>query len=319
MKNFNLFFLSLKNTKKNIHNSSINFLIKLYDGRLVSSSEKDNIIKIYNLNTFEEDINIKEEENIIYLNQISNKNLIVCLDYEIKFYLINNNNYNLIQEIKDSNGFNKIIELINKNLLSSSKNGKIFVWHKNEKNLYEKIYFLSEEKIKIRYSEKYLYSNNANISDILELKKNIIINENYLNFINIWNLDSKQKIISLNIQHLAGAWTKERFLLLNEKYFIYYNRTNLYLFDINTYEIIFTLFFEIECVYIYNLFNNDLLIGYENGFLNHFQLENKEIKFVNFIQYFHLTEITAIVKLNDNLYASGDGYGNIKIWDYKKN
>ena len=61
MKNFNLFFLSLKNTKKNIHNSSINFLIKLYDGRLVSSSEKDNIIKIYNFNTFEEDINIKKE------------------------------------------------------------------------------------------------------------------------------------------------------------------------------------------------------------------------------------------------------------------
>ena len=318
MKNFNLFFLTL-NTKKNIHNSSINFLIKLNDGRLVSSSEKDNIIKVYNLTTFEENINIKEEENIIYLNQISNDNLIVCLEYELKFYLINNNNYRLVQEIKDSNGFNKIIELINKNLLSSSKNGKIFIWHKNEKNLYEQIYYLTEEKINIRFSEKYLYSNNANISDILELKKNIIINENYLNFINIWNLDSKQKIISYNIQHLVGAWTKERFLLLNEKYFIYYNRINLYLFDINTYEVIFNLVFEFPCVCIYKLFNNNLLVGNENGFLSHFQLEDKKIKLVNFIQYFHFTEITAIVKLNDNLYASGDGYGTIKIWDYKNN
>ena len=318
MKNFNLFFLTL-NTKKNIHNSSINFLIKLNDGRLVSSSEKDNIIKVYNLTTFEENINIKEEENIIYLNQISNDNLIVCLEYELKFYLINNNNYRLVQEIKDSNGFNKIIELINKNLLSSSKNGKIFIWHKNEKNLYEQIYYLTEEKINIRFSEKYLYSNNANISDILELKKNIIINENYLNFINIWNLDSKQKIISMNIQNFVGAWTKERFLLLNEKYFIYYNRINLYLFDINTYEVIFNLVFEFPCVCIYKLFNNNLLVGNENGFLSHFQLEDKKIKSVNFIQYFHFTEITAIVKLNDNLYASGDGYGTIKIWDYKNN
>jgi len=318
MNNFNILNLSLSITKKNALNTPINFLIKLNDGRLLSSSDNENIIKIYNLISFNEEIIIIEEENIIYINQISNKILLVCMEYKLKLYLINNNNYNLIQKINDSNGFNKIIELKNKNLLSSSKSGYLNIWQKNEKNLYEKIYSIIEDKIKIRYSEKYLYSNNANISDILELKKNIIISENYLNFINIWNIENKQKIISMNIQHLCGGWTKERFLLLNDKYFIYYNRTNLYLYDINTYKIIFHLIFDIQCVYIYNLNNNNLLIGNENGFLNHFKLNGEKIELINFIQYAHFIDISAIVKLSDNLIASGDNYGNIKIWKYQE-
>ena len=103
-------------TKIKTHKDSISFLNILQDGRLISSSY-DNIINIYNKNTFEVELSINEHSNNIYsITQLKNGIIISCsADGTIKLIkLLNNNQYQITHTYKDYNNiFKKIIEMKN--------------------------------------------------------------------------------------------------------------------------------------------------------------------------------------------------------------
>ena len=135
---------------KNVHSSEISSVCFLKDGSLVTSSQ-DKYIFIYNKNTFQKEIKIKEFKRIEYLNVNKDGILIVCLSGTyLNLYEIKNKKYKNIQTIRpyslyydifgifdDTYSIQKFIELKNGNLA-------ILVWQygicfykkkKNSKNI----------------------------------------------------------------------------------------------------------------------------------------------------------------------------------------
>ena len=116
------------------HSDWVNNIIILSDGRL-SSCSKDCSINIYNKDNYEVDIQIKDNKDIKYHLELSNKNIISCGGKTLKIYEIKNNDYNLINTIEDDENVNKVIELENNKLITSGYK-KIKVW-KFENNQYK--------------------------------------------------------------------------------------------------------------------------------------------------------------------------------------
>ena len=117
MKNFLIF----KNNE-----GSITCLKILEDERLAASDSKSNLI-IYNLETFNTDIIIKNNLGcLLNFTQLKNKNIICSFhsDYTLKIIKIKNNNeYEDIQIIKNAHNerITKIIELKNENIITFSR------------------------------------------------------------------------------------------------------------------------------------------------------------------------------------------------------
>ena len=85
---------------KNVHTSLITAICILKDGSLATSS-RDKNIHIYNKNTFEKEITIKENKRIIYMNINKDGILIACLSSTyLNLYEIKNKNYKNIQTIR---------------------------------------------------------------------------------------------------------------------------------------------------------------------------------------------------------------------------
>ena len=125
----------------NYHKNGLSHILILKDGRL-SSSSADNTLIIYNKNTFEPDLIIKEHTDYVnYHIQLKNENIVTCSwDNTLKIIkLYPNNNYEVIQILTGHKNFvDKAIELEDGNLLTCSDDNTIILWNKNpNNNLYE--------------------------------------------------------------------------------------------------------------------------------------------------------------------------------------
>ena len=128
----------------NFHSNTVSCLAILNDGRLVSGSLDNNII-IYNRETYQPDIIIKEHKSPIYhITQLSNGILASCSqDQTMILYNINGNNYENFQTLNEhKEEVFKIIELKNKNLVSCSQDKSSIFYSKN-KSKYKKDYKFS--------------------------------------------------------------------------------------------------------------------------------------------------------------------------------
>ena len=127
---------------KKYNMNNINKIILLKNEDILALNENKNII-IFDKDKFEEKLNIKiSEKNNLYINDILQRNDggLICSGYEyIKFINLglDNQYYNLVDEIKDvGSNINSILEFNNNLILSLNDYSKLKLWKKNNKYKY---------------------------------------------------------------------------------------------------------------------------------------------------------------------------------------
>ena len=124
-------FENFENTKTiQPHTSYINNIIHIQNNELPTSS-LDGYVKIYDKDTLEPEISIKENNFVDWIEKIKNGTLISCpRDNTIRLYEINDKSYNTINVLKESSSAWKMKELQGCKLISSMSNHDIKVWIK---------------------------------------------------------------------------------------------------------------------------------------------------------------------------------------------
>ena len=280
------------------HNNMITSIIKLNDGRLASSSF-DDYIKIYEKFTFIEEIKIKEDFHILFINQFSNNIFVSCImNNTLKFYKIENKNLINFQIYNSKNSIiSKIKELKNNKLISVSDSYEIFIWDFNKNENYFIEFILKDED---------------EIWDFLEIKFNIIVVDICdQNIINFWDLNKKQKFKTIDSIEIFGNYGN-KFSLLNENILLY-GSDSIYVIDIINYKIInnFSTNFYSNSLLV---LNNNIFSVHNNGNIYQWKFENNKLIIVNEIIKAHQNKILNIIKY-ENFIITSDSQGLIKIWN----
>ena len=199
----------LKNNIKilNYHTEIINHLGILKDGRLVSCSD-DSSFNIYNINSYELQLSIKEHSNgILSFTQLNNGLIITCSkDKTMKVIkLINDDKYEIIQTlIGHNNTVMKVIEIKNNELISISREENMKIWILNKKNEFVCILNIIFQK-----------SGWLCTCNILKLNKNefvtLSLQDRNLKF---WNCNNYSYIT--NINKINTVWQVNNMCLINE-------------------------------------------------------------------------------------------------------
>lgn len=123
--------LEIIETIKDIHSDWIYSLSFLKDGRLVSS-DADGRIVIYDKDSYNPCIIIKEDFAIHSVLVLKNGNLITTGPRNIEVWEIDGNNYRRVQKLEGHKKIVfKVIELENGDLCSCSGDGKVKIWNDN--------------------------------------------------------------------------------------------------------------------------------------------------------------------------------------------
>ena len=281
------------------HNNMITSIIKLNDGRLASSSF-DDFIKIYEKFTFIEEIKIKEDFHILFINQFSNNIFVSCImNNTLKFYKFENKNLINFQIYNSKNSIiSKIKELKNNKLISVSDSYEIFIWDFNKNENYFIEFILKDED---------------EIWDFLEIKFNIIVVDICdQNIINFWDLNKKQKFKTIDSIEIFGNYGN-KFSLLNENILLY-GSDSIYVIDIINYKIInnFSTDFYSNSLLV---LNNNIFSVHNNGNIYQWKFENNKLIIVNEIIKAHQNKILNIIQYNKNFLITSDSQGLIKLWN----
>ena len=291
-------FENLTNTKTiQPHTSYISNIILLQNNKLATSS-LDGYIKIYNKDTFEPEISIKENSYIDWIEQIKDGTLISCpRDNTIRLYEIKDKSYNTINVLKESSSAWKMKELQSGKLISSMSNYDIKVWIKKNDTL----------------ECEFIIPNGGESYDILEIRKNEVVALSSTN-VNFYDLNKRDKIYSISGFESFNLNLGRKFCKANDELLLVCGSNNIFLVDIKSYQIISN----IECCYIeilYKVSNDFILSGQSNGDIKQWQCIGRETKLSSYKNKGNNSHVTAFLKLNE-IILSGDGAGNIKIWGY---
>ena len=123
-------FKTLKN-----HTSSVYYISKLSDGRLISSSD-DNLINIYKKDSYDLQVSIKEHEKAVYcFTELKDGRIISCSsDKTMKIIkLLEDNKYQVDQTLEGHKGaVYKVIEIKENELISISYDKSMKIWKLNK-------------------------------------------------------------------------------------------------------------------------------------------------------------------------------------------
>ena len=291
-------FENLTNTKTiQPHTYYISNIILLQNNKLATSS-LDGYIKIYNKDTFEPEISIKENSHIDWIEQIKDGTLISCpRDNTIRLYEIKDKSYNTINVLKESSSAWKMKELQSGKLISSMSNYDIKVWIKKNETL----------------ECEFIIPNGGESYDILEIRKNEVVALSSTN-VNFYDLNKRDKIYSISgFESFYGNYGI-KFCKANDELLLVCGSNNIFLVDIKSYQLIS----KIECqkiVTLYKISNDFILSGQSNGDIKQWQCIGRETKLFSYKNKGNNSHVTAFLKLNE-IILSGDRAGNIKIWGY---
>ena len=139
-------FENLTNTKSlKPHTKYISNIILLQNNNIASSS-LDYYIKIYEKDTFQEIISIKENGCVDWIEQIKDGTFISCpRDKTIRLYEINDKSYKSINVIQENSSAWKMKELNSGKLISTMDNSEIKVWIKKIIHLNANLRLIMEE------------------------------------------------------------------------------------------------------------------------------------------------------------------------------
>jgi len=284
--------LTLKN-----HKESVQCLLILKDGRLVSSSN-DGLIIIYKTN-FEIDLIINIHKKEVY-NIIQNhlNDIISCsADKTINIIQLLKGTYYVKQTLKShSNSILHIREFSNKNLFSSSSDLTIKIWNNTIKGYQLILTLKTKDKI---------YS-------ILELKKfkQFVCLESEKNVI-FYNLNDFNIIYSLKEIENSG-WTNS-ICLLNDNIIGICGKNKIIIFNISTYEILHVLQSECQMICIKKFAVNFILTTNILGQIFQYELINDNLLFVDKINA-HQNKIPSIVQFENGILVTCSNDNTIKIW-----
>ena len=291
-------FENLTNTKTiQPHTSYISNIILLQNNKLATSS-LDGYIKIYNKDTFEPEISIKENSCVDWIEQIKDGTLISCpRDNTIRLYEIKDKSYNTINVLKESSSAWKMKELQSGKLISSMINYDIKVWIKKNDTL----------------ECEFIIPNGGESYDILEIRKNEVVALSSTN-VNFYDLNKRDKIYSISGFEPFNLNPGRKFCKANDELLLVCGSNNIFLVDIKSYQLIS----KIECekiVTLYKISNDFILSGQSSGDIKQWQCIGRETKLSSYKNKGNNSHVTAFLKLNEIIF-SGDGAGNIKIWGY---
>ena len=291
-------FENLTNTKTiQPHTSCISNIILLQNNKLATSS-LDGYIKIYNKDTFEPEISIKENSYIDWIEQVKDGTLISCpRDNTIRLYEIKDKSYNTINVLKESSSAWKMKELQSGKLISSMSNYDIKVWIKKNDTL----------------ECEFIIPNGGESYDILEIRKNEVVALSSTN-VNFYDLNKRDKIYSISGFESFNLNPGRKFCKANDELLLVCGSNNIFLVDIKSYQLIS----KIECqniVTLYKISNDFILSGQSNGDIKQWQCIGRETKLSSYKNKGNNSDVTAFLKLNE-IILSGDKAGNIKFWGY---
>jgi FtsZ-binding cell division protein ZapB len=284
-------------------NDYVNCLIILNDGRLAACSD-DCLIHVYNIQTFKEELTIKDNnDSVNYIFEMNNKNLVSASSNGIiNIYEIYKNNYKLIDKLKVNNSkIYKVIQCDYNSLISSHSDKQIYLWNKNINNEY-----------KLESSMYYNYC----IENIEELNDYEIIGTSKealaLIFYNI-KIKRPSEIIKqikcVSSQSSMCLIKEKNLLFLGGSYLIYIINviTKKIINCINTNNIINCIYYNISeyCLYTGEFFNIGKYLINENNLI----IVSKKLNI-------HNDTITSITKLNNDLIATSATDKKIKIWKF---
>ena len=302
---------------KLINNSEIVLcLCLLNDGRLASGSYNNSII-IYNKNTFQPDLIIKEHSgSICCLFQLNSGELISCsMDKTIKLFNINGLQYKVLQTLYYHNGpVLKILQLKNSALVSCSDDSSI-------------IFYLKDKK---EYKIDYQISTNGRCSSIIQTKDNEIcyslIKGDSICFYNFSEKKSKKKKDKIRDERGPMIFNISKIndisaclIMIKKDLLLIPGFEQLSIVNTNEYKLIRKINVPnsgwITGVCLFE--NNMLFTGDRDNIIRKWKIKGDNLILISENEKAHDDDINSLLNIGNGLIASCSDDFTIKIWQFK--
>ena len=290
----------------NNHKNSVTQLLQLKDGRLISCS-KDGTLNIYNKDSFEIELSIKEHKKGLYsCSLLSDERIVTCSeDCTIKIIKLQDDNKYIVQATLDSHngGVFKAIEVKNNVLVSVASDHLMKVWDLNE--------FEINKTIRNEFTD-----------NIIKINENEFATASMNNaLIKFWDSNEYKSIQTIN--KIVVTDCCQSMCLFNDDILLVGGFLALYSIDVKKHELINTFKMDggIWCIKkcldgnilcsVYNLNNNNHIMKYK------YDKENLTTIFEK--RRAQNNTIYNCIELSNGLIVSGEGGGKadsfeIKIW-----
>ena len=297
-KNYNI--NNLNNFLNISYKNDIYTMKVLFDKRLAIGGESSDLY-IINNKTFDIDLKIaNNKENLNYINQLKNLNLILCFNKIIRIiHLYNNNTFKIIQDINahDSDVWD-VKELYNSDLISCSHDKHFKIWSKNnENNEYREIFKMTETNY---------------FNDLLEIKPNEIIYDVYDTIVKFFNIKKKTEIKKIENLNLTSAGRGNTMIQMNENTIIVGGEQKIYFIDIISYEKTAEINYDLWIYSLLKINDENFLIGDKEGNICQFNYKTK--KKVSIKNKAHNNEKIYSFVIFNNYLVSGGNEKIIRIW-----
>ena len=281
----------LKKINKINYNNIIYSMKVLKDKRLAVGG-KSSILYIISKNNYNIDLTVNNNKEAIYkIKELKNNNIILTFNSgDMTIIEVKQNNFKFIQKFEKAHNEDiyNIIELKNSNnLISCSLDKSLKIWsYDNQYNEYKEIFKIDED---------------CEILNILEIKENEIIYDNFSKkTIKFYNIKDKKLINQINNLELID-WNNN-FVLINNKVLIGGNK-KIYFIDINSYTKEKEINFDNSIYSIKKFKDNLYMIGDEKGNISSFDINNCNLKVIK--NKIHKKKILAMVKFDGKLVSGG--------------
>jgi len=267
--------------------------MKVLKDKRLAVGGKSSILYIINKNNYNIDLTVNNNKEAIYkINELKNNNIILAFDSgDMTIIEIKQNDFKFIQKFEKAHNDDiyNIIKLKNSNnLLSCSLDKSLKIWS------YDNKYY--------EYKEIFKIDEDCEILNILEIKENEIIYDNFSKkSIKFYNMKDKKLINQINNLEL-NDWNNN-FVLINNKVLIGGNK-KIYVIDINSYTKEKEFNFD-NCIYSIKKFkdNNIYMIGDEKGNITSLDINEWNLKVIK--NKIHKKKILTMVKFDGKLVSGG--------------
>ena len=302
---------NLKNNFKILkyHTNYVYYLLKLKDERLASCSS-DCFLNIYNKNTFELQLSIKEHsKGITSFTQLMNGKIITCSsDSTMKVIkLIGEDSYKLEQTLKEhTNTIMKVIEIKKNELISISGDKEMKIWILNGDNKFECITSI-------------MFQNEISTSNIFKINNKEFLTYSFIEeCLKFWNSNNYSIITFIN--NIETFWIFQTICLLDNDILCIGgdNSKGFYLIKILNHQLIKIIRGTKRIFSINKCSNNLFLCSFIDEDGNNSLAEYKYEKY-NLIKIYekkkaHESYIYSCIELNNGVIASGSRDCLIKLW-----
>ena len=284
------------------HTNIVLCLCILNDGRLISGSEDYSII-IYDKNTYQPDLIIKEHNYyILCLIQLSSGILASSsCDKTIKLFNINGKKYEVLQTLNYHNkDVYKIIETKNKALISCSHDSSI-------------IFYLKDNN---EYKKDYQISTNGPCYTIIQTKDNEICYLEDKKRICFYDIFERKKInASISIADNYDNW-RLWFIMIKKNLLLVPGKNKISIINTDEYNLVRTI--EVpnsDLITGVCLLNKDMLLtGDFSNTIRQWKIEGDNLILMSKKEKAHDNYINVLLNLGNGYIASGSNDKTIKIW-----